>query len=105
MVVSSEADEYVQILNQGATVVDLMGCRLENVSDNGSPTLTFPSHDLQPQASVRVYTNEVHPESGGFSFQRKSAAWSKDSPDTAGLFDAQGSLVPTKSYPLAVKLR
>ena len=97
----SEADEYVQILNQGDTVVNLMGWRLEDVSDNSSPKLTFPSYDLQPQASVRVYTNEIHPESGGFSFHRKSAAWNNNlsSPDTAGLFDPDNVLVSTKSYP------
>ena len=98
MVVGSEADEYVQILNQGATVVNLMGWRLQDVSD-GFPELTFPSFDLLPQASVRVYTNEDHPESGGFSFQRKSPIWNNSSPDTAGLFDPDGVSVSTKSYP------
>ena len=100
LVEGSESDEYVQILNQGGTVVNLMGWRLQDMSD-GSPELIFPSYDLQPQASVRVYTNEDHPESGGFSFQRKSAAWNNNlsSPDTAGLFDPDNVLVSTKSYP------
>ena len=98
LVVGSESDEYVQILNQGATAVNLMGWQLRDVSD-GSPEFTFPSFELPPQASVRVYTNENHQEYGGFSFQRKSPVWNNSSPDTAGLFDPDGASVSTKSYP------
>jgi len=98
LVVGSESDEYVQILNQGATAVNLMGWQLRDVSD-GSPEFTFPSFELPPQASIRVYTNENHQEYGGFSFQRKSPVWNNSSPDTAGLFDPDGASVSTKSYP------
>jgi len=98
LAVGSESDEYVQILNQGDAAVNLVGWRLQDVSD-GSPEFIFPSYDLPPLASVRVYTDEVHPESGGFSFRRKSAVWSNSSPDTAGLFDPNGVSVSTKSYP------
>jgi len=100
LVVDSEAYGYAQILNQGVTAANLMGWCLQDVSD-GSPAFTFPSYDLLPQASVRVYTNEDHPESGGFSFQRKLAAWNNNlsSLDTAGLFDPDNVLVSTKSYP------
>ncbi|PKB71108.1 MAG: hypothetical protein BZY87_07225 [SAR202 cluster bacterium Io17-Chloro-G6] len=98
LVLGSESDEYVQILNQGGAAVDLMGWQLRDVSD-GSPTFTFSSFMLLPQASVRVYTNEDHPESGGFSFQRKTPIWNNSSPDTAGLFDPDGGSVSTKSYP------
>ena len=55
LVQSSEADEYVQILNQGAAAVDLMGWQLQDVSE-GFPKFTFPPYDLQPKAFVRVYT-------------------------------------------------
>ena len=98
LVVRSEADEYVQILNQGDAAVDLVGWLLRDVAD-GTPQFSFPSHNLQPQASVRVYTDEVHPESGGFPFQRKSSIWNNSDPDTAGLFDPDGVMISTETYP------
>lgn len=98
LVVRSEADEYVQILNLGTVVVDLMGWRLRDISD-GTPEFTFPSFLLLPQASVRVYTDEIHPESGGFSFQRKSSIWNNSDPDIAGLIDSNGISVSSMSYP------
>ncbi|MCH7736057.1 MAG: lamin tail domain-containing protein [Chloroflexi bacterium] len=98
LVRTTEADEYVQVLNQGQITVDLLGWRLVDESD-GFPEFAFPAYELQPQASVRVYTNEDHPDSGGFSFQRKSSVWNNSSPDTAGLIDPSGTVVSTKSYP------
>ena len=93
-----EGDEYVQIANLGSTTVDLEGWQLRDVSD-GSPTFEFPTYSLGPAGRVRVYTNEVHPEWGGFSFQRGSAVWSNSKPDEAGLFNPQGQEVSRKSYP------
>ncbi len=78
--------------------MDLRGWRLKDVSD-GSPTFTFPSYMIGPGQRVRVYTNEVHPEWGGFSFGRKSAIWSNSESDTAGVFDSQNNRVSAKSYP------
>ncbi|PKB73666.1 MAG: hypothetical protein BZY75_00635 [SAR202 cluster bacterium Io17-Chloro-G7] len=94
----SEADEYVQLLNQGSGSVDLDGWTLTDVSDGG-PTFTFPAYSLATGARARIYTNEVHPEWGGFSFSRGRAIWANSSPDTAGLFNNQGIRVSTKSYP------
>lgn len=45
-----------------------------------------------------MYTNEVHPESSGFSFQWSLAVWNNSDPDRAGLFDQLGKLVSTMSY-------
>ncbi len=98
LVRSTEADEYVQVLNQGASAIDLAGWRLVDRSD-GSPEFTFPPYQLQPLASARVYTNEVHPESGGFSFQRKSSIWNNSDPDEAALIDPSGTIVSTYLYP------
>ncbi|MBS32897.1 MAG: hypothetical protein CMO68_00625 [Verrucomicrobiales bacterium] len=95
---AAEPDEYVQILNQGTATVNLFRWRLSDVSDT-APELTFPSYDLNPGSIVRVYTNEEHPESGGFSFGRSSSVWNNNNPDTAGQYDAAGSLVFLKSYP------
>ena len=93
-----EPDEYVEIANDGDAPEDLKGWRLTDVSD-GRPSFIFPAWSLGPGETVRVYTNEVHSEWGGFSFGSGSAVWSNSSPDTAGLYDASGSLVSTVTYP------
>ena len=98
VVFRSEADEYVQIANLGSSTVDMGGWKLVDISDE-SPEFTFPAHDLLPGERVRVYTDQVHPEWGGFSFGQGTAVWSNSTPDTAGLFDNQGVQVSTKTYP------
>lgn len=92
-----ESDEYVEITNLGSESVDLKGWVLKDISE-GYPSFTFPSFILQPGQSIRVYTNEVHPEYGGFSFGSRSAVWSNTNPDTAVLYNAQGQEVSRKSY-------
>jgi hypothetical protein len=92
-----ESDEYVEITNLGNDAVDITGWILRDI-DGGYPDFVFPAHTLQSGHSVRVYTNEIHPESGGFSFRYGQAIWSNSNPDTAGLFDASGTLVSTRSY-------
>ena len=63
----SESDEYVEIVNLGDAAQDLAGWRLVDVSD-GTPEFVFPSWPLEPGQAVRVYTNEIHAQWGGFSF-------------------------------------
>jgi hypothetical protein len=41
----------------------------------------------------------VHPESGGFSFQRGTSIWNNSSPDTAALINPSGETVSTNDYP------
>ena len=53
---------------------------------------------LQPGKSVKVYTNEIHPEYGGFSFGSGKAVWNNTDPDMAALYNAQGQEVSIKSY-------
>ncbi len=93
-----EPDEYVKIVNSGTATQELEGWRLVDMSD-GAPSFEFPAWLLKPAASVRVYTNQVHEESGGFSFQRGTAVWNNSRPDTAALYDESGRLVSTTSYP------
>ena len=95
---AQEPDEYVEIINVGSAAQDLEGFRLVDIADDG-PEFLFPTWQLGPDESVRVYTNETHPESGGFSFGRGSAVWNNSEPDTAGLYDPEGSLVSEMSYP------
>jgi len=93
-----ESDEYVQITNFGAQAQDLAGWRLVDISE-GYPSLVFPSYILGPGESIRVYTNEYHPEWGGFSFRYGKAVWNNDEPDMGTLYGAQGQEVSRKSYP------
>jgi len=98
VVPSSESDEYVEIRNAGSDATDIGGWTLTDIADN-SPTFHFPIWTVGAGDSIRVYTNEVHPEFGGFSFGRGGSIWANSSPDEAGLFDANGTLVSRKSYP------
>ena len=97
LVPRSESDEYVEVTNLGSEPQDLSGWVLKDI-DEGYPSITFPSYTLAPGASIRVYTNEIHPESGGFSFGYGKAAWNNKDPDTAALYTAQGQEVSRKSY-------
>ena len=92
-----ESDEYVEIKNLGDTAQDITGWVLKDVNDKGQ-SFKFPSYVLQPGESIRVYTNEIHPEWGGFSFRIGTAIWNNKNPDTAALFDAKGNEVSRKSY-------
>ena len=98
LVPRSEADEYVEIANLGDSAQDLGGWKLVDIS-TGTPEFQFPTYVLEPGSAIRVYTNEVHAEWGGFSFGRGTAVWNNSDPDTAALFDSAGELVSSKSYP------
>jgi len=92
-----ESDEYVEITNLGNAPQDLAGWRLVDVSE-GYPSFTFPHYVLEPGAKVRVYTNETHPEWGGFSFGFGKAVWNNKEPDVAALYDANGNEASRRSY-------
>ena len=97
LVPNVESDEYVEITNLGDQPQELTGCVLTDISD-GYPSFTFPSYILAPGKSVRVYTNEYHPEWGGFSFEYGRAIWNNAKPDEAVLYDNQGREVSRRSY-------
>lgn len=92
-----ESDEYVEIINLGDEPQDLAGWVLMDISE-GYPSFTFPSYVLAPHAHIRVYTNEIHNEWGGFSFGSGKAVWNNSDPDTAALYDAEGNEVSIRSY-------
>jgi uncharacterized protein YraI len=91
----SEADEYAEIRNIGGTPVNLGGWQLY-AGDPGQ-VFGFPSYVLQPGASCRVYTNQAHPESCGFSFGRGSAVWNNGG-DCGYLYDNSGVRVDSYCY-------
>ena len=92
-----ESDEYVEITNLREQPQDLAGWVLKDISE-GYPSFTFPSYILAPGESIRVYTNESHPEWGGFSFEYSRAIWHNTEPDVAALYDNQDKEVSRKSY-------
>ena len=97
VVYRTESDEYVEITNLGDTSQDLKGWVLRDISE-GYPSFTFPSYVLAPGTKIRVYTNEIHSEWGGFSFGYSKAIWNNTNPDWAALYNAQGQEVSRKSY-------
>jgi len=97
VVYRTESDEYVEITNLGDTSQDLEGWVLKDISE-GKPAFTFPSYVLASGAKIRVYTNEIHPEWGGFSFGYGKAIWNNTDHDWAALYNAQGQEVSRKSY-------
>ena len=74
---TSEADEYVVITNSSGNPIDISGYYIY-VATTGTqgPTFTFPQNSIiKPGQSLRVYTNEIHKETGGFSFGSGKAIW------------------------------
>ncbi len=90
-----ESDEYAIIANMGTAPINIGGWRL-NAGDNGQD-FRFPNVELLPGQHVRVYTNEVHPETGGFSFGKGQAIWNNKG-DCGYLFDSGGSVVSEWCY-------
>jgi hypothetical protein len=91
----AEPDEYCEIANEGSAPVNLAGWRL----NAGAPKqdMVFAEFVLAPGQRIRVYTNEVHAEWGGFSFGSKSALW-KNGGDCGYLYDASGAEVSSYCY-------
>ena len=94
----SESDEYVEIRNAGGTAGSLAGWTLVDGAD-GKPTFVFPEGVINAGETIRVYTDEVHPEHGGHSFGSGVAIWNNSDPDRADLINAAGGIVSSKSYP------
>jgi len=93
----TQADEYIEISNLGNTPANISGWKITSAASS-KQFLTFPSGTiLEGGKSFRIYTNEVHPETGGFSFGSKTAIWN-DAGDEAKLFDTAGSNVSTLAY-------
>ncbi len=97
----TEADEYIQISNEGTAPVDLSGWRV-NAGDGGQ-NYTFPDGTtINAGQTIRVYTNQVHAESGGFSFGSKQSIWNNKG-DVGYLYNARGDEVASHPYGDAVK--
>ncbi len=92
---ANEPDEYVEITNTGPMPVDITDWELQDTT--GRSEFKWEQYVLQPGQKIRVYTNEVHPESGGFSFGSSRPIWNNGG-DIAELYDADGQLVSRYAY-------
>jgi phosphatidylserine/phosphatidylglycerophosphate/cardiolipin synthase-like enzyme len=90
-----ESDEYAEITNLGGQSVNLAGWRL-NAGDPGQDFL-FPSFNLAPGQSCRVYTNEIHSDHCGFSYGSGRALWNNGG-ECGHLYNASGTEVSTHCY-------
>ncbi|MFE7588545.1 choice-of-anchor K domain-containing protein [Kitasatospora sp. NPDC057512] len=92
----SQADEYVEIVNRGTAHADISGWILH--ADDPGQNFTFPPGTvLKAGQRIRVHTNEVHAEWGGFSFGSGRPIWN-DKGDTAHLIDTQDAVVSVYGY-------
>ncbi|MFN8422481.1 MAG: thermonuclease family protein [Anaerolineae bacterium] len=91
----AERDEQAVIANKGSSAVNLQGWHL-NADDQGQD-FYFPSFDLQPGQTCRVYTNERHANDCGGTFGSRQAVWANKG-ECGHLFDAGGNEVSTYCY-------
>lgn len=92
----TESDEFVEITNSGRGNADISGWRLD-ADDPGQQFVFPPSTTLPAGQTIRVYTNEIHPESGGYTFGSPRAVWNNRG-DLGTLYDADGEVVSTYGY-------
>ncbi|MGB5595056.1 MAG: lamin tail domain-containing protein, partial [Crocosphaera sp.] len=92
----TQSDEYIEIRNSGNVAADLSNWKV--TSSGKGQIFAFPEGtSLAANQMIRVYTNEVHQESGGFSFGSKTAIWN-DKGDIGKVLDAEGNEVSNFSY-------
>lgn len=89
-----EPEEFVEIRNDSPYAIQLQGWTLQ---DNQRHVFVFPSFILGPGQYCRVYTNEYHPTSCGFTYRSPSPIWDNEG-DCAYLKDPDGNLVDTFCY-------
>ena len=95
VVSDKEPDEFVEIRNDDIRDIQLNDWSLYDEADH---RFKFPEYVIAPGETCRIYTNEIHPESCGFSFYfDKSAIWNNGG-DCATLVNANGDLVVQKCY-------
>ena len=94
----SQADEYIEITNKGSSSVDLSGWQITSAANTKTQVFNFPAGtQIAAGQHLRVYTNETHPETGGFSFGSATAIWN-DKGDQGRLLDTKGNVVSTWTY-------
>lgn len=96
---TTESDEYVVITNGSKNPVDISNYYVY-VATSGTQgaTFTFPKNSvIKAGQSIRIYTNELHPETGGYSFGSGKAIWNNRG-GLAVLKDFKGSKLAEFKY-------
>jgi hypothetical protein len=96
---STEADEYVVVTNASKQPTDVSGYYIY-VATTGTqgPTFYFPKNALiKPNQSIRIYTNEVHMETGGYTYRSGKALWNNRG-GLAVMRDANGKKICEFKY-------
>ena len=96
---TTESDEYVVLTNAAKEAMDISGYYVY-VATSGTQgaTFTFPAGSMvKGGSSVRIYTNEIHKESGGYSFGSGKAIWNNRG-GLAVLKDAKGGKLGEFKY-------
>ena len=86
----NKRDEYVDIRNNNASAVDLVGWVL--VSEKGNQACGLGGV-LQPGATLRIYALADDAALGGFNCNFGSPIWNNSDPDPAVLYDNTGAEV------------
>jgi endonuclease YncB( thermonuclease family) len=89
-----EPEEFVEFRNDTEDSIQLKGWTLR---DQENHVFVFPSFILGAGQYCRVYTNEYHPTSCGFSYYSPSPIWNNDG-DCAYLKDPYDQLIDTFCY-------
>lgn len=89
-----EPEEFVEIRNDSDDWIQLEGWSL---TDEENHVFIFPRFYLNPGGHCRVYTNEYHAKSCGFSYWSGGPIWSNDR-ECAYLKNSLGELVATLCY-------
>ncbi len=95
----TESDEYVVIQNSSKNTIDVSGYIVyPATTGNQGSTFSFPKGStIKPNSSVRIYTNEIHKETGGYSWGSGRALWS-NSGGLAVLKDDKGTKLGEFKY-------
>lgn len=84
-------DEYIRILNDGESALDLAGWSIHSVV--GAETFTFPSYSLEPGDTVAVHSGPDAPPTGGSNFRWTTEFVWVGTGDEAQLKDPAGTVV------------
>jgi endonuclease YncB( thermonuclease family) len=95
LVPTVEGDEYAEITNVGESAMNLAGWVLS--AGDPDQVFTFPDYLLAPGERCRVYTNELHAEWCGWSFESEQAVWSNGG-ECGTLFNPAGEQVSQRCY-------
>ena len=99
LVARTEADEYVEITNKGIRPADISGWKI--TADGNRKEYVFAAETtLQVGEVIRVFTNEEHPEFGGFSYKSGRSLWNNKG-DTGRLHNAAGE--EQSNFPYGLK--